>query len=53
MYNKVEREIYLEIKQIFDNARNKAYRAVNFAMVEAYFEIGKVIVEKRRKSQCS
>lgn len=53
MYNKVEREIYLEIKQIFDNARNKAYRAVNFAMVEAYFEIGKVIVEKQGGKETS
>lgn len=30
----------LEIKQILANARQKAYTAVNSAMVEAYWKIG-------------
>ncbi|MDY6216320.1 PDDEXK nuclease domain-containing protein [Actinobacillus porcinus] len=34
----------LEIKQILANARQKAYTAVNLAMVEAYWKIGKRIV---------
>lgn len=34
----------LEIKQILANARQKAYTAVNSAMVEAYWEIGERIV---------
>ena len=38
---------YSNIKNILDNARKKAYSAVNFVMVEAYWEIGKSIVEKQ------
>ncbi len=36
---------YSHIKEILENARRKAYTAINFAMVEAYWEIGKSIVE--------
>jgi hypothetical protein len=35
------------IKEILDNARKKTYNAINFAMVEAYWEIGKSIVEMK------
>lgn len=38
-------EFYSHIKEILENARKKAYKAINFAMVEAYWEIGKSIVE--------
>lgn len=31
----LERSIYLSIKEILTKAREKAYKAVNFAMVEA------------------
>lgn len=37
--------LYNEIKSILQEARQGAYRAVNFAMVTAYWEIGKRIVE--------
>lgn len=37
--------IYEEIKEILKLARGKAYAAVNLAMVEAYWNIGKRIVE--------
>jgi hypothetical protein len=37
--------IYSQIKEILTTARAKAYSAVNFAMVEAYWFIGKQIVE--------
>jgi predicted nuclease of restriction endonuclease-like (RecB) superfamily len=37
-----------EIKQILAAARQKAYTAVNFAMVEAYWLIGKRIVEEEQ-----
>jgi hypothetical protein len=37
-----------EIKQILATARQKAYSAVNFAMVEAYWLIGKRIVEEEQ-----
>ena len=39
--------IYREVKEILTTARNKVFRAANFAMVEAYWNIGKVIVEKQ------
>ncbi len=44
---KVEHSVYLyeEIKTILQEARHSAYRAVNFAMVISYWEIGKRIVE--------
>lgn len=41
----LERSIYFSIKEILTNARAKAYKAVNFAMVEAYWKVGKLIVE--------
>ncbi|MDR1173093.1 MAG: DUF1016 N-terminal domain-containing protein [Bacteroidales bacterium] len=37
--------IYSQIREILFTARAKAYSAVNFAMVEAYWLIGKQIVE--------
>lgn len=37
-----------EIKSILANARQKAYAAINSAMVEAYWEIGKRIVEEEQ-----
>ena len=36
---------YSQIKEILSSARAKTYAAANFAMVEAYWEIGKIIVE--------
>ncbi len=42
---------YDSIKSILESARSKAYRAVNFAMVEAYWNIGKVIVEEEQKGE--
>ena len=38
-------QLYGQIKEILTTARAKAYSAVNFAMVEAYWLIGKQIVE--------
>ena len=38
---------YSHIKEILSSARAKVYSAANFAMVEAYWEIGKSIVEKQ------
>ena len=37
-----------EIKKILKNARQKAYTAVNSAMVEAYWKIGRQIVEEEQ-----
>lgn len=41
----IDLTFYSHIKEILENARKKAYSAINFAMVEAYWEIGKSIVE--------
>lgn len=41
--------VYEDIKQILEKARSTTYRAVNFAMVTAYWEIGRVIVEEEQK----
>lgn len=38
-------EFYSQIKEILSAARNKVYSTANFAMVEAYWNIGKSIVE--------
>ena len=40
-----------EIKQILREARDKAYTAVNSAMVEAYWLIGKKIVEEEQQGK--
>ncbi|MCL2796491.1 MAG: PDDEXK nuclease domain-containing protein [Firmicutes bacterium] len=42
-----ERELFDGIRTVLDGARAKAYAAVNFAMVEAYWNIGRLIVEKQ------
>lgn len=38
-------EFYSQIKEILVSARNQVYSAANFAMVEAYWNIGKSIVD--------
>lgn len=43
--NNEDNQIYLQIRKVLLNSRQKAYTAVNFAMVEAYWTVGKMIVE--------
>ena len=43
----IEDSIYKEIKSILKQARNKVYKVANNTMVEAYWNIGRVIVEKQ------
>ncbi|MBR0238862.1 MAG: DUF1016 family protein [Thermoguttaceae bacterium] len=38
-------DIYTEIKELLTLSRNQTYNAVNFAMVHAYWNIGRIIVE--------
>ncbi|MCM1092254.1 MAG: PDDEXK nuclease domain-containing protein [Muribaculum sp.] len=38
-------DIYSEIKETLLSSRNQAYSAVNFTMVQAYWQIGRIIVE--------
>ncbi len=43
--NKVVTELFSEVSAIIAEARKNAYRAVNVAMVQAYWRIGEVIVK--------
>ncbi len=43
--------LYHEIKSILEEARKSAYRAVNFSMVLAYYQIGKLIVEEEQEGK--
>ena len=43
--------IYQIIKTILQTARDNAYKQVNFIMVEAYWNIGKQIVEEEQKGE--
>jgi len=37
--------LYREIRAVLEQARASAYRAVNFGMVQAYWQVGRLIVE--------
>ncbi len=43
----MENNFYNEIKDILINARNKVYKTANFTMVEAYWNIGKRIIDEQ------
>ncbi|MBQ9545710.1 MAG: DUF1016 family protein [Bacteroidales bacterium] len=43
--------LYSNIRSILDNARKRAYSAVNFAMVESYWKIGRSIVEHEQHGE--
>ncbi|MFH2106995.1 MAG: DUF1016 N-terminal domain-containing protein [Candidatus Micrarchaeota archaeon] len=43
--------VYKEIRAILENARSRAYTAVNSAMVHAYWGIGQVLVEEEQKGK--
>ena len=43
----MDQKFYDEIKNILHTARNKVYQTANFAMVEAYWNIGKSIIEEQ------
>jgi len=40
-----------DIRQIIDNARQRAYAITSFAMVEAYWQVGKRIVEEEQQGR--
>ena len=42
---------YQTIKEVLEQARAQSYRAVNFAMVQAYWNIGRIIVEEEQKGK--
>ena len=43
----MNQKFYDEIKNILSTARNKVYQTANFTMVEAYWNIGKSIIEEQ------
>jgi predicted nuclease of restriction endonuclease-like (RecB) superfamily len=43
--------VYKEIRDILEAARRKAFTAVNLGMVEAYWQIGKRIVEEEQRGE--
>ncbi|MFA6221995.1 MAG: PDDEXK nuclease domain-containing protein [Desulfomonilaceae bacterium] len=47
----MQTEFYQAVAAILKTARSNAYRAINFAMVEAYWEIGRIIVDEEQKGK--
>ncbi len=47
----IDNTFYNDIRAILHQARNKAYSSVNSAMVEAYWSIGKRIVDEEQKGR--
>jgi len=43
--------LYRDIRAVLDAARSGAYRAVNAAMVQAYWNVGRLIVEHEQRGQ--
>ncbi|MBI5462128.1 MAG: DUF1016 domain-containing protein [Gammaproteobacteria bacterium] len=44
-------DFYQTVADILRAARANAYRAINFAMVEAYWQVGRTIVEEEQRGQ--
>lgn len=47
----VRDEFYQAVSEVLRTARSNAYRAVNFAMVESYWHVGRMIVEEEQKGK--
>jgi predicted nuclease of restriction endonuclease-like (RecB) superfamily len=47
----VRGEFYESVAEVLRHARSKAYRAVNFIMVEAYWNVGRMIVEEEQQGK--
>ena len=43
--------LYSDIRTVLELARSSAYRAVNTAMVQAYWQVGRLIVEHEQGGQ--
>ncbi len=44
-------DLYSAIRQVLQSARQTAYKAVNFAMVQAYWQVGRLIVEDEQNGK--
>jgi predicted nuclease of restriction endonuclease-like (RecB) superfamily len=51
IFRAVRGEFYDSIAEVLRAARSNAYRAVNFVMVEAYWNIGRMIVEEEQQGK--
>jgi hypothetical protein len=40
--------VYQQVREIITSDRNRAWQAVNATMVEAYWEVGRIIVEEEQ-----
>jgi DUF1016 N-terminal domain len=40
--------VYQQVREILASARDRAWQAVNTVMVEAYWEVGRIIVEEEQ-----
>ncbi len=40
--------VYAEIQNLMDNARNSVVKQVNTILIETYYEIGRIIVEEEQ-----
>ncbi len=47
----IPKNLYNDIKVILETARERSYRIVNFLMAEAYWNIGRLIVEEEQKGK--
>jgi len=44
-YEVLDTRLYDNVREVIEQARSKAYSAINFAMVEAYWNIGRLITD--------
>ena len=44
-------DLYDAVRRVLETARQSAYKAVNFAMVQAYWQIGRLIVEDEQNGE--
>ncbi|MGD9108464.1 MAG: PDDEXK nuclease domain-containing protein [Gammaproteobacteria bacterium] len=44
-------DCYIQIKNVLDEARAKVYRQINSTMVQAYWNIGRIIVEEEQQGK--
>ena len=47
----LEQKLYSQIRDVIQQARSKAYRSVNFIMVEAYWNVGRLILEEEQQGR--
>lgn len=47
----MRREFYCSVSQVLQDARSNACRTINFAVVEAYWKIGRAIVEEEQMAK--